>query len=88
MLEIEPNEMSEQEYRVRECVHRAEGAAGEYYRGSAYVKQLQRLRTEAAMRAAKVSSFFWSDASRILVWLCGASADEIGLRENETTAAR
>ena len=81
--------MSEQEYRVRECVHRAEGAAGKYYRGSAYVKQLQRLRTEAAMRAAaKVSSFFWSDAARILVWLCEDCAAEIGLRENETTAAR
>ena len=41
--------MSEQEYRVRECVHRARGAAGEYYRGSSYVKHLQRLRTADAM---------------------------------------
>ncbi|HZT58129.1 MAG TPA: hypothetical protein VFA21_05815 [Pyrinomonadaceae bacterium] len=80
--------MSEQEYRVRECVHRAEGAAGSYYRGSAYVKQLQRLRTEAAVRfASKVTPFFWSDAPHILVWLCEDCACEIGLRESETNAA-
>src|SRR5437016_879892 len=41
-------QMSEQEYRVRECVHRARGAEGEYYRGSAYVKHLQSLGTSAA----------------------------------------
>jgi hypothetical protein len=80
--------MSEQEYRLRECVHRAEGAAGACYRGGAYVKQLQRLRTEAAVRfASKVSPFFWSDAPRILVWLCDDCAAEIGLRESETNAA-
>jgi hypothetical protein len=80
--------MSEQEYRVRECVHRAGGVAGEYYRGSAFVKQLQRLRTEAAMQAAaKVTPFFWSDAPRILVWLCEDCAAELGLREGETNAA-
>ena len=39
--------MSEQEYRMRECVHRVRGAAGEYYCGSSYVKHLQRLRTTA-----------------------------------------
>jgi hypothetical protein len=81
--------MSEQEYRVRECVHRAGGAAGSYYRGGAYVKQLQRLRTEAAVRfASKVTSFFWSDAPQILVWLCDDCAGEVGLRERETVAAR
>jgi hypothetical protein len=80
--------MSEQEYRVRECVHRAQGVAGEYYRGGAYVKQLQRLRTEAAVRfASKVTAFFWSDAPQILVWLCEDCACEIGLRESETNAA-
>ena len=74
--------MSEQEYRVRECVHRARGAAGEYYRGSSYVRHLQRLRTTAAMQAAaKVTSFFWSDAAQILVWLCRDCAAELGLKE-------
>jgi len=80
--------MSEQEYRVRECVHRARGAAGGYYRGSNYVKHLQRLRTADAMQAAaKVTSFFWSDAAQILVWLCRDCAAELGLQEGETTAA-
>ena len=74
--------MSEQEYRVRECVHRARGAAGEYYRGSSYVRHLQRLSTAAAMQAAaKVTSFLWSDAAQILVWLCRDCAAELGLKE-------
>jgi hypothetical protein len=80
--------MSEQEYRIRECIHRAGGAAGEFYRGSAYVKHLQRLRTEAAMRAAsKVTSFFWADAPQIVVWLCHDCAVEVGLRDRESDAA-
>ena len=81
--------MSEQEYRVRECVHRARGAAGEYYRGSSYVKHLQRLRTADAMQAAsKVTSFFWSDAAHVLVWLCEDCAADLRLNESEMTAAR
>ena len=80
--------MSEQEYRVRECVHRARGAEGESYRGSAYVKHLQRLRTSDAMRAAaKVTPFFWSDAAHILVWLCRDCAAELGLGGRESDAA-
>jgi hypothetical protein len=76
--------MSEQEYRVRECVHRAREAEGEYYRGSAYVKHLQRLPAAAAMEAArKVTPFFWADAPRILVWLCHDCAAELGLRERD-----
>jgi hypothetical protein len=80
--------MSEQEYRVRECVHRAGGAEGEYYRGSAYVKHLQRLGTAAAMQTArKVTPFFWADAPHILVWLCRDCAAELGLTERESDAA-
>ena len=66
----------------------AEGAAGAYYRGSSYVRHLQRLRTADAMRAAaKVTSFFWSDAAQILVSLCRDCAAELNLHEGETTAA-
>lgn len=73
---------SEQDYRVRECVHRARGAAGDFYRGEAYVRCLQRLRSAEALRfAAKVTAFFWADAAQILVWLCRDCADEVGLRE-------
>lgn len=80
--------MSEREYRVRECVHRASGVAGEFYRGSAYIKYLQRLRTEAAMHAAsKVTPFFWADAPQIIVWLCCDCAVEVGLEERESDAA-
>jgi hypothetical protein len=80
--------MSEQEYRVRECIHRAEGVSGEFYRGSAYVKHLQRLRMDAALSAAsKVTPFFWADAAQILVWLCRNCAVEVGLRERESDAA-
>ena len=80
--------MSEQEYRVRECVHRAQQAEGEYYRGSAYVKHLQRLGTAAAMQAArKVTPFFWADAAHIIVWLCRDCAAELGLGGRESDAA-
>jgi len=79
---------SEQDYRVRECVHRAEGAAGELYRGTAYVSQLQRLPSDAALRAAaRVTPFFWADAAHINVWLCRDCAVELRLRERESDAA-
>ena len=80
--------MSKQDYHVRECIHRARGAAGESYRASLYVKHLQRLRTEAAMQAAsKVTPFFWADAAQIIVWLCRDCAVEIGLEERKSDAA-
>jgi hypothetical protein len=75
--------MSEQDYRVRECVHRARGAAGDFYNGATYVRYLQRLRSAAAVRfAGKVTSFFWADAAQVIVWLCRDCATEIGIREN------
>ena len=80
--------MSEQEYRMRECVHRAASVVGELYRGSVYVKYLQRLRTEAAMQAAsKVTPFFWADAPQIIIWLCRDCAVEVGLEERRSDAA-
>ena len=79
---------SEQDYRVRECVHRANGAPGDFYSGSAYVKQLQRLPSDAALRAAgRVTPFFWADAPHIHVWLCRDCAGELGLAERESDAA-
>jgi hypothetical protein len=79
---------SEQDYRVRECVHRANGAPGNFYRGSIYVKHLQRLPSEAALKAAaRVTPFFWADAAHIHVWLCRDCADELGLSERESDAA-
>ena len=79
---------SEQDYRVRECAHRAEGAAGDFYRGSVYVKHLQRLPAAEAMRAAaRVTPFFWADAARIHVWLCRNCAADLGLSERESDAA-
>jgi hypothetical protein len=79
---------SEQDYRVRECVHRAGGAPGTFYRGSVYVKHLQRLPSAAALRAAaRVTPFFWADAAHIHVWLCRDCADELGLSDRESDAA-
>ena len=79
---------SDQEYRVRECVHRAEGAPGGFYTGPAYVKQLQRLQSDAALRAAgRVTPFFWADAAHIHVWLCRDCAGELGLAGRESDAA-
>jgi len=72
--------MDEQEFRERECIHRARGAGGEYYTGVKYVKGLQGLRSAAALSfAGKVSPFFWSDAARVRVWLCRECAAELGL---------
>ena len=78
--------MSRPTYRERECIHRDEGAEGEFYNGVFYVQALQRLRVDQAVRVAgKVSSFFWSDAPHIMVWLCDACAGE--LRLNDTPRA-
>ena len=81
-----------QVFRERECIHRDEGADGEFYNGVLYVQALQRLPIDRAMQMArKVSSFFWADASNILVWLCPACAGELRLGESPralTQAAR
>lgn len=65
-------------YRERECTHRAEGAGGCFYSGTSYVQSLQRLRAAAAADfSARVTSFFWSDARQIVVWLCHDCAAEL-----------
>lgn len=68
----------EQSYRERECVHRAGGAEGEFYLGASYVQSLMRLRAAAAAEFAnRVTSFFWSDAQQIVVWLCRDCASRL-----------
>ncbi|PWT93951.1 MAG: hypothetical protein C5B55_03570 [Blastocatellia bacterium] len=74
--------MSRQVFRERECIHRDEGAGGEFYNGVFYIQALQRLRVDHAVEvAARVSSFFWSDAPHIVVWLCEACAGDLRLRD-------
>lgn len=71
-----------QVFRERECIHRDEGAEGEFYNGVFYVQALQRLPVNDAMQvAAKVSSFFWVDAPSILVWLCHSCAADLRLTD-------
>ena len=68
----------EQSYRERECVHRAGGVEGEFYQGASYVQSLMRLRGAAAAEFAnRVTSFFWSDAQQIVVWLCRDCASRL-----------
>ena len=70
-----------QVFRERECIHRDEGAAGEFYNGAFYVQALQRLPVGRAMEVAgRVGSFFWADAQNIMVWLCTDCAEALFLR--------
>lgn len=72
----------QQMFRERECIHREEGAEGEYYNGAFYVQALQRLRVDDAVKiAGKVGSFFWVDAPQIVVWLCHDCAGELHLAD-------
>ena len=64
----------------RECFHRRTGAAGEFYQGTSFVRRLQGLKGGAALAFAnRVTPFFWADAPRVQVWLCGACAGELKL---------
>lgn len=81
--------MAKQMFRERECIHRDEGVEGDFYSGAFYVQALQRLRVNDAVRmASKVTSFFWSDASQIQVWLCRDCAAELGLSETPRVLSR
>jgi len=72
--------MVKQLFRERECIHRDEGAEGDFYNGVFYVQALQRLRVDDAVQvSSKVSSFFWADAPHILVWLCHDCANDLRL---------
>jgi len=74
--------MAMQMFRERECIHRDEGAEGDFYNGAFYIQALQRLRVDHAVKVAgRVSSFFWSDAPHIAVWLCRECAGELRLTE-------
>jgi hypothetical protein len=78
--------MTRQMFRERECIHRDDGADGDFYNGVFYVRALQRLRVDHAVQmSSKVTSFFWADAPHILVWLCEECAGE--LRLNDTPRA-
>jgi len=86
------NIMKRQMFRERECTHREQGANGDFYNGVFYLQALQRLRVDDAVKvASKVTSFFWSDAPHILVWLCDDCATDLRLTETPravTSAAR
>ena len=79
ILRERPTTRVEQSLRERECVHRANGATeGEFYQGASYVQSLMRLRAGAAAEFAnRVTSFFWSDAQQIVVWLCRDCASRL-----------
>lgn len=81
--------MSRQTFRERECIHREEGAEGDFYNGVFYVQALQRLRVDEAVEMArKVTSFFWADAPHILVWLCDDCAAQLHLNETPRALTR
>ena len=81
--------MSRQTFRERECIHREEGADGDFYNGVFYIQALQRLRVnEAVQMARKVTSFFWADAPHILVWLCDDCAAQLHLNETPRALTR
>ena len=65
-------------YRERECAHRGSGAPGRHYEGASFVRALYGLRASAAAEfARRVTSFYWSDAAQIVVWLCDDCAAEL-----------
>jgi len=72
-----------QVFRERECIHKEEGAPGDFYNGSFYLQALQRLPIDQAMEvAARVGPFFWADAPNIKVWLCAPCASELNLGDS------
>jgi hypothetical protein len=79
-------------FRERECIHREDGAEGEFYNGAFYLQALQRLRVDDAVKAAaRIGPFFWSDAPHILIWLCHECAAELNLTDTPravTSASR
>ena len=81
--------MTKQMFRERECIHREEGADGDFYNGVFYIQALQRLRVnDAVQMASKVTSFFWADAPHIIVWLCHECAAELRLTDTPRVLSR
>lgn len=78
--------MSKRSYRERECIHREEGAEGDFYKGLRYIKAIQRLPSDEAVKMARlVEPFYWSDAENIVVWLCHSCAKMLRLTESPPT---
>jgi hypothetical protein len=74
--------MRKQVFIERECVHQDHGAEGEIYNGMFFIKALQRLQSDDAMKmAGKVTPFYWVDAPRVLVWLCRECATELHISD-------
>jgi hypothetical protein len=74
--------------RERFCIHYRTQPPGAYYGGIEYVAALQRLKADAAMRAAgNVEAFFWKDAPGVKVWLCHPCAAELALRNGSTSGS-
>jgi ABC-type ATPase with predicted acetyltransferase domain len=78
--------MSKKAYRERECIHREKDVEGDFYRGLAYIKALQRLSSDEAVKIARrVEQFYWSDAENVFVWLCNDCAKTLHLYESSPT---
>ena len=74
--------------KERACAHYRQGGQGAPVGGRVYLGALQRQRGPAAERVARaVEPFFWSDAARVIVWLCRECAAEVGLEEGDAHAA-
>ena len=74
--------MRKQVFIERECIHQDCGAEGEVYNGMFFIKALQRLQSDDAVKmAGKVTPFYWVDAPRVLVWLCRECAGELHISD-------
>ena len=49
--------MTRQMFRERECIHREEGAEGDFYNGVFYIQALQRFRVNEAVQDGGKSKF-------------------------------
>jgi hypothetical protein len=75
--------MKRQFFYERECVHRDAGADGDVYNGMFFIKALQQLQSDDAVKmAGKVAPFYWVDAPRVLVWLCKECARDLSIAES------
>lgn len=75
--------MKKQFFMERECIHREDSADGDFYNGVFYVQAIQRLPADEAMKfAAKIAPFYWTDAPRVVVWLCRVCAAELHLSDS------
>ena len=72
----------------RHCVHCRRESEGTVYPGRDYLRRLQVLRGDEALRMARrVEPFFWSDADMIHVRLCDECAAVLGIARARVTAS-